>query len=134
MSSQRTSRRHAVLRGVVGAGFVAAGSVHLIRPDIYLPIMPRFLPRPTDLIYLSGAGEIAGGAALAIPRLHRPASYGLIALLIAVFPANVQMAANGFSQRAPWWALALLIARLPLQPVLIALAYLAGRDTAQSTE
>jgi len=119
---------------VVCAGFVAAGIVHLIRPDVYLPIMPRFLPQPTDLIYLSGACEIAGGAALAIPRLRRPASYGLIALLIAVFPANVQMAANGFAQRAPGWALALLIDRLPLQLVLIALAYLAGRDAVRPAE
>ncbi len=134
MSSQQTSRRRTILRGVVSAGFVAAGTVHLIRPDIYLPIMPRFLPQPTDLIHLSGACEIAGGAALAIPRLRWPASYGLIALLIAVFPANVQMAANGCSQRAPYWALALLIARLPLQAVLIALAYLAGRDPVHPAE
>jgi uncharacterized membrane protein len=127
-------QRRTILRGALAAGFVLAGTAHLARPDLYLPIMPRLLPRPLDLIYLSGACEIVGGASLLIPPLRRPASYGLIALLLAVFPANIQMAVNGFAQRAPWWALALLLARLPLQPVLIALAYLAGRDADRPSE
>lgn len=122
-------QRRSILRSTLAAVFLIAGAVHFARPDIYLPIMPRFLPRPLDLIYISGACEFAGGAALLIPPLRRPASYGLIALLIAVFPANVQMAVNGFERGSPWWTLALLIARLPLQPILIVLSYLAGRDS-----
>jgi uncharacterized membrane protein len=76
-----------------------------------------------ELILVSGVAEIAGGAGLLFPPTRRAARYGLIALLVAVFPANIQMAINGFTDGATPFVLALLLARLPLQPLLIWLVY-----------
>ncbi|MGH2517429.1 MAG: DoxX family protein, partial [Ktedonobacterales bacterium] len=116
-------------RASMSAIFVIAGGVHLVRPAIYLPIMPPALPRPLDLIYISGVCEILGGIGLLVPRARPAATYGLIALLIAVFPANVQMALNGFAQSStPAWVRAALLARLPLQAVLIALVLACAKD------
>ncbi len=96
-----------------------AGAFHFLSPAPYLKIMPPALPWPLALVYISGVAEIAGGVGLLIPRLRRAASLGLVALLIAVFPANVYMAvahvrmtANPVPEWLPW-------ARLPLQALLI---------------
>ena len=94
--------------------------MHFLRPASYLAVMPPYLPQPVFLNYLSGLCEIAGGLGILIPRLRRLAGYGLIALLVAVFPANIHMAVNGVQPpgwHLPTWALWL---RLPFQPLLIA--------------
>ena len=98
--------------------FIAAGINHFVTPDMYVKIMPEYLPWPLALVYVSGFFEVLGGVGVAIPRLRRAAGWGLIALLVAVFPANVQMMihANQFPN-IPFWA---LVARLPLQGLLIA--------------
>ena len=119
-------QRGGLWRGALAALFVGSGLVHLIRPDVYMPIMPPSLPYPAELILVSGVAEIAGGVGLLFPPTRRVARHGLIALLIAVFPANIQMAINGFASGAPSWILALLLARLPLQPLLIWLVYRSG--------
>jgi uncharacterized membrane protein len=104
--------------------FIFAGYYHFKNPYPYLEIMPDYLPYPEFLIYFSGVCEIAGGIGLLIPRLRRLASYGLIALLIAVFPANVNMAVNSIDFGLPhellWW-------RLPFQFVFILWVYWCGR-------
>ena len=83
--------------------------------------MPSYLPWPRELVLISGVAEIAGGVAILIPRLRRLAGWGLIALLLAVFPANLQVALHGWEGvHIPQW---LLWARLPLQVVLIAWVY-----------
>jgi len=83
-----------------------------------MKIMPDYLPWPLALVYVSGFFEVLGGVGLAVPRLRRVAGWGLIALLVAVFPANVHMVLNAADFPAiPFLA---LIARLPLQGVLIA--------------
>jgi uncharacterized membrane protein len=114
-----TPRRGGGLRGTLAALFIASGLVHLVRPRVYLPMMPPYLPYPSGLILISGAAEIAGGVGLLIPSTRRVARYGLIALLVAVFPANIQMALNGFTNDDSPLILTLLLARLPLQPLLI---------------
>lgn len=98
--------------------FIPAGVNHFVNPQMYLSVMPPYLPFPEALNYISGAAEIAGGAAVLIPQLRRAAGWGLIALLIAVFPANVHMALYGISgvSIARW----ILWLRLPFQLVLIA--------------
>lgn len=121
--TRNTPRRGGWLRGALAALFIASGLVHLLRPSVYMPMMPPYLPYAADLILVSGVAEIAGGAGLLFPPTRRVARYGLIALLVAVFPANVQMAANGFTDGASPFVLALLLARLPLQPLLIWLVY-----------
>ena len=102
---------------------VIAGVMHFVAPAGYARIVPRGLPAPKALVFLSGVAEILGGLGLLLPATRPWAAWGLIALFIAVFPANVNMAVNriGFGRKAPpaW----LLWARLPLQGVLIAWAY-----------
>ncbi len=97
--------------------FIVSGTLHFLRPASFIRIVPDALPNPELLVALSGAAEIAGGAALLVPRLRQSAAYGLVALLVAVFPANVNMAIN--PELAPGTSPWLLWARLPLQPLLI---------------
>ncbi|HZZ44273.1 MAG TPA: DoxX family membrane protein [Tepidisphaeraceae bacterium] len=99
--------------------FLSSGLLHLLHPAPFQQIVPPYLPNPSLLVLLSGLAEITGAIGLLLPPLRRPAAIGLIALLIAVFPANIQMALhpNQSSFHLPLW---LLYARLPLQFLLIA--------------
>jgi uncharacterized membrane protein len=110
-----------IVRILLAALFIFAGTVHLLQPRFFLPIMPPFIPWHLTCIVLSGLCELAGGIALLIPqeKVQFWAGCGLLLLLVAVFPANVYMAyanirIHGFPSR-PWmgWA------RLPLQPLLM---------------
>ncbi|HVE12509.1 MAG TPA: DoxX family protein [Elusimicrobiota bacterium] len=102
----------------LAAFFVAAGTAHFVNPGFYLRFMPPYLPRPLLLVYVSGFFEIAGGVGVLIPRLRRAAAWGLVALLIAVLPANVQMLVDDFA-RVGALGKALLLLRLPFQLVFI---------------
>ncbi len=104
--------------------FILAGANHFIHPATYLAMMPPYLPFPEALNQISGAAEIAGGLGILLPQLRRAAGWGLIALLIAIFPANLQMALHGLPgvSIAPW----ILWLRLPFQLVLIAWVYYSG--------
>lgn len=103
----------------VAALFLATGVLHFVIPGGYEAIVPPFLPARRFLVYLSGACELAGGAGVLVPRTRRAAALGLVALLAAVFPANVQMLVNAVAAGKPGWQLALLTLRLPLQFVLM---------------
>ncbi len=111
--SGRTARL--LLAGI----FAFAGVMHFVIPASYVGIMPPWLPWHRGLVYLSGVLEIAGGVGLLIPRTRRAAGIGLILLLIAVWPANLQMVLNARTATAPAWHQALLWLRLPLQLVLV---------------
>ena len=111
--------------GALATFFVIAGTIHFLRPAPYLAIMPPFLPWPKTLVAVSGAAEIAGGVGVLFPWSRRVAGWWLIALLIAVFPANLQAIASGMSLggwRVPIW---LLWLRLPFQAAFIAWVYAA---------
>jgi uncharacterized membrane protein len=98
--------------------FVLAGLNHFLHPETYLAMMPPYLPAPDVLNYISGAAEVAGGVGVLMPRLRRAAAWGLVALLVAVFPANIHMALHGLAGTTiPAW---MLWVRLPLQFVLMA--------------
>lgn len=101
--------------------FVAAGLNHFINPAFYLKIMPPYLPWPLFLVYLSGFFEVALGVLLLVPSFIRAAAWGLIALLVAVFPANIHMATN--PELYPDLSPLALWLRLPLQAVFIAWAF-----------
>ena len=116
-----------VLKWVLGVSFVLAGLNHFRRTEFYVSIMPPYLPWHLELVYLSGLCEVALGALLLVPRYTPLAAWGLIALLIAVFPANVHMALH--PEVDPRFAPVFLWARLPLQGVLIAWAYWLTRRT-----
>ena len=104
--------------------FTAAGTLHFLRPETYLRIMPPALPVPRLLVALSGAAEVAGGLGLLWPATRRAATWGLLALLVAVFPANVYMLQMHEQLHLPQWA---LWARLPLQPLLMWAVWRAGK-------
>lgn len=106
--------------------FVSAGANHFINPAFYLKIMPPFLPAPSFLVYLSGMFEIALGVLLLVPKFTRLAAWGLIALLIAVFPANVYMAL--YVERFPEFSRSAIYWRFPLQFVLILWAFWYTKD------
>lgn len=101
--------------------FIAAGILHFSRSEVFLRIMPPALPFPLFLVYLSGVFEVALGIAVLIPKYTRLAAWGLIALLIAVYPANIYMAMN--AGKFPDIDPLLIYLRLPLQFLLIAWAY-----------
>jgi uncharacterized membrane protein len=106
-------------RLAASALFLASGSLHFLKPEMFRAIVPPALPDPALLVAVSGAAEIAGAVGLWLPAARRPAALGLVALLFAVFPANVYMALEHerFARVAPVW---LLYSRLPLQVVLLA--------------
>lgn len=110
-----------LLKFVLAIAFVIAGLNHFFNTAFYLRIMPPYLPQPLLLVYLSGFFEIGLGLLLLSARFARAAAWGMIALLIAVFPANIHMAVN--HEMFPEYAAAALWARLPLQIVLIGWAY-----------
>ena len=94
--------------------FILAGLNHFRNAGFYMAIMPPYLPAHKELVIISGVFEILGGVGLLVPATRQWAGYGLILLLIAVFPANLHMALNAdaFAKFGPRWALYL---RLPLQ-------------------
>ena len=109
-----------VFRGLLAVAFVVAGLNHFRRPDFYLAMIPPGLPSPAALNFISGAAEILGGIGVLVPATRRLAGWGLIALLVAVFPANVHMALAGLRPPGVEIATWVLWARLPLQAVFIA--------------
>ncbi|MEM7798202.1 MAG: DoxX family membrane protein [Chloroflexota bacterium] len=93
--------------------FIAAGVTHFTNPDFFLEIVPPYLPAPLLLVYVSGVFEILGGLGVLVPRYRRLAGFGLLLLLVAVFPANIYMALN--PEQFPEASLTALYTRLPLQ-------------------
>lgn len=110
-----------IFKWIFGIAFILAGLNHFLNPDFYLRIMPPVLPFHLFLIYVSGIFEIVLGILLLIPKFTRFAAWGSIALLIAVFPANIYMAMNAeiFPDINP----ALIYLRIPLQFVLMIWAF-----------
>lgn len=105
----------------MAALYIAAGINHFANPLFYKKIMPPWLPYHYPLIYTSGVAEIVLGILLLPVSTRRWAAWGIIMLLIAVFPANVQMLLNYREEQNPYLWIAIL--RLPLQLLLISWAY-----------
>lgn len=122
-AASSSERRRARLRIAAAVLFVGAGVNHFVHPAFYRAIVPPGLPSPAALVAISGGCEIAGGVGLLLPPLRRAAGWGLIALLVAVFPANIFMATSAKQFDVPAWA---LWARLPAQAVLLAWVWYAA--------
>ena len=121
------------VRFALAALFIASGTSHFVRSEFFTSIVPPWLPWALALVWISGFFEIAGAIALLVPATRRAAGIGLIALMVAVFPANVHMALH--AESFPHFAPGLLWLRLPLQAVLIALAWWCSRrDRGQEKE
>ncbi len=122
------SRARRVSLLLLAAFFVFAGINHFGKPDFYVAIMPPYLPAHLELVYVSGGFEILGGLGVLLTATRSLAGWGLIALLLAVYPANIHMVLNPdafVDGGTPLWALYL---RLPLQFVMIAWAWWSTRE------
>ena len=118
------------LRVILAIFFIGSGLLHLVAPERYRGIMPSYLPAPDLLIAVSGFAEILGGIGLLVPRARRFAGWGLVLLLVAVLPANVEMLRVYRVRGVAWWGEVLLWARLPLQFVLALLVVRAMHEAA----
>jgi uncharacterized membrane protein len=120
------SRAKRVLLWLMSAFYVFGGVYHLVNPGFYLPMMPPYLPWHRELVFVSGVAEIVLGVAVLTPGLRHLAVLGIIAVLIAVFPANLHIAMNdvplaGAADGAGIWNWV----RLPFQALFIAWAWYA---------
>ncbi|HEX4054445.1 MAG TPA: DoxX family membrane protein [Tepidisphaeraceae bacterium] len=131
--SRRTQTVQTLLRWVAAVFFVIAGANHFRNPAFYRSITPPAFPAPEFLVAISGACEILGGVALLIRPLRRAAGWGLIALLIAVFPANIYMAASPARFSSLHLSRWLLWMRLPLQGVIITWIWFVALRRSRST-
>ncbi len=105
---------------IMAAGYFGAGVVHLLKPHLYLRMMPPWVPMPMAAVLVSGVLEMAFGLGLLFAATRSQSAWGIILLLVAVFPANVYMLTSG---KFPGIPKVLLILRLPLQLALIWWAY-----------
>ncbi|HEY1956086.1 MAG TPA: hypothetical protein VGH28_10740 [Polyangiaceae bacterium] len=116
-----------VFRVILAVAMIAIGLDHFINADFFVRIVPRVLPAPLLLVQVSGVCEVLGGLGLFAPwpNVRRAAGIGLVALYVAVFPANVNMCIHPeLGGSIPHWA---LWVRLPFQLVFIALALWVSR-------
>ncbi len=113
-------------RMLLGGIFIVAGVMHFVVPGVYVRIVPEWLPAARTLVLVSGAFEVLGGVGVLVPSTRRFAAWGLVALLVAVMPANVQMALDHATKwrGIPEWV---LWARLPMQVPLVWWAWLYTR-------
>jgi uncharacterized membrane protein len=123
-----------VARAVLAVFMIAIGVVHFAAPDGFVQIVPKSLPAPLLLVYVSGAFEILGGVGILVPRTRRLAGYGLVALYLAVFPANINMAVNHIEPVGTHIPEALFWLRLPLQIVLVMWALWCTRRDVRASE
>jgi len=120
-----------VVRVVIAMFMVGIGLLHFVAPAGFVAIVPSALPAPLALVMISGFFEILGGVGLLVSKVRKAASYGLCALYVAVFPANVNMAVHDIQPEGIHVPTALLWLRLPFQIAFIALALWVGRDVRQ---
>ena len=116
------------LRILLAVAMMGIGVLHFVVPGDFAAIVPDYLPAHVTLVLVSGFFEILGGAGLLVPRARRAASYGLVALYVAVFPANLNMALTGAAPHGMHVSPLLTWGRLPLQVVFILWALWVGRD------
>jgi uncharacterized membrane protein len=118
-----TTRRANLARATIAPLYLLAGLVHLMRPDVFLKVMPPAIPHPSIVIALTGAAEIAGAVGLFVPRTRAIAGVALALYAVCVYPANILHAVHdlstgtglGWAYHYPrlfaqpflcWWALA----------------------------
>ncbi|MEU0314047.1 DoxX family protein [Nocardioides sp. NPDC006273] len=132
MSTESSSRIDLPLAGLA-ALFLGSGTLHLVRPQVFEPIVPSALPDARKVVEVSGVAEILCGLGLLHPKTRRIAGLASAALLVGVFPANVQMSVDAGKRanrkRTPKSAgfFAGTLARLPLQWPMIKVALRAGK-------
>lgn len=118
----RTPRDVLLLAGI----FATSGVVHLVRPEVFEPLMPDFVPAHREVILGSGVAELACAAGLLSPRTRSAAGWASAALLVGVFPGNLKMADDARRSGNQQFR-ALAFARLPLQVPMVRIALRAAR-------
>jgi uncharacterized membrane protein len=113
-STSGDARRRMIFRWLLGIFFIVAGINHFVMSGFYEAIVPPGFPSPKILVVISGLAEIAGGVGVLVRSLRRAAGWGLIALLVAIYPANIYMALHPEHFNVAFW---ILWARLPFQLV-----------------
>jgi uncharacterized membrane protein len=122
--SARYPKLNAGLRGLLGVAMIAMGVLHFVTPDNFVAFMPAYLPWHLALVLISGVFEVVLGAALFVPKLRSAAGWGLVALFVAVWPANIWMATEGLGGMTPVVAWV----RVALQPLLMVWAWAVTRS------
>ena len=117
---------HRGLLVFVGLSYIAAGIPHFTHPEFYAPMMPNYLPYHSELVFLSGIFEVLGGIGMLIPQMRRFTAIGLIALLCAVFPANIHIVVNEVPILDRPIDPVMMWGRLPLQAVFIYMVWWTG--------
>jgi uncharacterized membrane protein len=112
---------------VVGA-FLASGTVHLVRPETFEPLMPEAVPAHREMIYASGVAELVCAAGMLHPRTRRLAGLASAAVLVGVFPGNIKMAVDAMKTKNSTFK-AVSLARLPLQLPMIRAALKVARES-----
>jgi len=106
--------------------FAVSGTLHLVRPEVYEPLMPDLVPAQREVIYASGVAELLCAAGLLHPRTRKVAGWASAALLLAVYPANLKMAGDAARSRSTRFK-TIAYGRLPLQIPLVRIALRAAR-------
>lgn len=125
-------QRKELLRVILSASIILVGSLHFVIPEPFVKIVPFYLPYPLALVYVSGFFEILGGIGLLLPPVSCAAAWGLVALFVAVFPANINMAVNQINLPGIPSSPVFQGIRLPLQAVLLAWAWWYTQPTKDS--
>ncbi len=112
----------ALLAGI----FTVSGVTHLVKPEVFQPLMPSWVPRHREVIVWSGVAELGCAAGLLHPATRRPAGLASAAVLLGVYPGNIKMAVDASRTRSTKFK-AIAFGRLPLQLPLIRIAWRAGR-------
>jgi uncharacterized membrane protein len=112
--------------------FVASGAVHLVKPEVYEPLMPAWVPAHREVILASGVAELACAVGMAMPATRRTAGWASAALLLVIWPGNLQMALDSNRSSS---ALFKVVAwsRMPLQVPMIRAAVAAARTTGRAS-
>ncbi len=117
------SKKKLIALWVFALSLIAVGVMHFVRSDWFVAIMPPYIPYHLAMVYISGVAEIVGGVGLLLERTRRLAAWGVIALLIAVFPANIHMAMNHVVPPGMEVSPTALYLRLLFQPLMIWLVW-----------
>jgi uncharacterized membrane protein len=116
----KSIRKTKISRALLSIFYILAGTMHFVIPEFYLKMMPPYIPMHREMVFVSGIAEIILGFGVMGKKTMRYSAWGIIFLLIAVFPANVHAFLNSEQLDIPKW---LLLIRLPLQAALIYWAY-----------
>jgi uncharacterized membrane protein len=111
----------------LAVGFAASGTVHLVKPEVYMPLMPAWVPAHRGVVLGSGVAELALAVGLALPPTRRIAGWASVALLLGVWPGNIKMALDSNRSKSTAFKAAAW-GRVPLQLPMLK----AGVDAARS--